>query len=255
MGDNVFLGDRNGVRTPMQWSADRNAGFSRANPQRLILPDHHRPRVPLRGDQRRGAAEQPQLAALVDEAPHRAAQAVPGVRPRHDRVPDADQPARAGLRAPATSDETILVVANLSRFVQYVELDLGEVEGDAARRAVRPHRVPADRRAALPAHARRARLLLVLARAAPVDDGRRCWPPPTSRPRIACASAESLLVGEDRVALEDALPAFLDTRRWFAGARLSHDAPSRIEEAVALGGRVPAHRARRVRRPRARART
>ncbi|HXI60350.1 MAG TPA: maltose alpha-D-glucosyltransferase [Polyangia bacterium] len=38
MGDNIFLGDRNGVRTPMQWSADRNAGFSRANPQRLILP-------------------------------------------------------------------------------------------------------------------------------------------------------------------------------------------------------------------------
>src|SRR5256885_11439057 len=38
MGDNVYLGDRNGVRTPMQWSADRNAGFSRANPQKLILP-------------------------------------------------------------------------------------------------------------------------------------------------------------------------------------------------------------------------
>ena len=38
MGDNIFLGDRNGVRTPMQWSADRNAGFSRANPQRLFLP-------------------------------------------------------------------------------------------------------------------------------------------------------------------------------------------------------------------------
>ena len=38
MGDNVFLGDRNGVRTPMQWSGDRNAGFSEANPQRLFLP-------------------------------------------------------------------------------------------------------------------------------------------------------------------------------------------------------------------------
>src|SRR5687767_3562440 len=38
MGDNVYLGDRNGVRTPMQWSTDRNAGFSRANPQRLCLP-------------------------------------------------------------------------------------------------------------------------------------------------------------------------------------------------------------------------
>src|SRR5258707_2718942 len=38
MGDNIYLGDRNGVRTPMQWSADRNGGFSRANPQQLFLP-------------------------------------------------------------------------------------------------------------------------------------------------------------------------------------------------------------------------
>jgi trehalose synthase len=38
MGDNIYLGDRNSVRTPMQWSADRNAGFSRANPQKLYLP-------------------------------------------------------------------------------------------------------------------------------------------------------------------------------------------------------------------------
>ncbi len=38
MGDNIFLGDRNGVRTPMQWSADRNAGFSGANRQRVYLP-------------------------------------------------------------------------------------------------------------------------------------------------------------------------------------------------------------------------
>jgi len=38
MGENIYLGDRNGVRTPMQWSADKNAGFSRANPQSLYLP-------------------------------------------------------------------------------------------------------------------------------------------------------------------------------------------------------------------------
>ena len=38
MGDNIYLGDRNGVRTPMQWSPDRNAGFSKADPQRLYLP-------------------------------------------------------------------------------------------------------------------------------------------------------------------------------------------------------------------------
>ncbi len=38
MGDNIHLGDRNGVRTPMQWSPDRNAGFSRADPEKLVLP-------------------------------------------------------------------------------------------------------------------------------------------------------------------------------------------------------------------------
>ena len=38
MGDNIYLGDRNGVRTPMQWSGDRNAGFSRADPARLYAP-------------------------------------------------------------------------------------------------------------------------------------------------------------------------------------------------------------------------
>src|SRR6185312_1612248 len=37
MGDNIYLGDRDGVRTPMQWSPDRNGGFSRADPARLFL--------------------------------------------------------------------------------------------------------------------------------------------------------------------------------------------------------------------------
>ena len=59
MGDNIYLGDRNGVRTPMQWSADRNAGFSRANPQQLYLPVDHRSRIPLRSGQRREPAEEP----------------------------------------------------------------------------------------------------------------------------------------------------------------------------------------------------
>src|SRR5437764_10029289 len=38
MGDNIYLGDRNGVRTPMQWTSDRNAGFSRCDPARLYFP-------------------------------------------------------------------------------------------------------------------------------------------------------------------------------------------------------------------------
>jgi len=99
--DNVFLGDRNGVRTPMQWSADRNAGFSRANPQRLILPITIDPEYHYEAVNVEGAAEQPELAPVVDEAAHRAAQAVSSLRPRDHRVLDALQSPRARLRAPA----------------------------------------------------------------------------------------------------------------------------------------------------------
>ena len=59
MGDNVYLGDRDGVRTPMQWSPDRNAGFSHASSQRLYLPLDRRRRVQLRDRQRREPAPRP----------------------------------------------------------------------------------------------------------------------------------------------------------------------------------------------------
>ena len=55
MGDNVYLGDRNGVRTPMQWTGDRNAGFSRADPARLVAPPVMDPGLRLSGPERRGA--------------------------------------------------------------------------------------------------------------------------------------------------------------------------------------------------------
>ena len=55
MGDNIHLGDRDGVRTPMQWSPDRNGGFSRADPARLVLPPIMDPLYGYPGGQRRGA--------------------------------------------------------------------------------------------------------------------------------------------------------------------------------------------------------
>ena len=55
MGDNIHLGDRDGVRTPMQWSPDRNGGFSRADPAALVLPTDHGPALRLRDGQCRGA--------------------------------------------------------------------------------------------------------------------------------------------------------------------------------------------------------
>ena len=82
MGDNYYLGDRDGVRTPMQWSADRNGGFSRADPQRLYLPLIMDADLRLPVDQRGGAAAEPLVAAQLDAAYDRGAQEPLGVRSR-----------------------------------------------------------------------------------------------------------------------------------------------------------------------------
>src|SRR5581483_5016902 len=123
MGDNVYLGDRDGVRTPMQWSADRNAGFSHANPQRLILPvvidpEYHYQAINVEAQEcnrhsllwwmRRLLALRRQFKAFGRGS-------IDFLRPENPRV-------LAFVRA--YEDELVLVVANLSRFVQYVELDL-----------------------------------------------------------------------------------------------------------------------------------
>ena len=84
MGDNVYLGDRDAVRTPMQWSADRNGGFSSCNPQQLFLPlvidpQHHFEALNVEAQRRQSG-----VAVVVDAAPHHLAQATPRVRARAD---------------------------------------------------------------------------------------------------------------------------------------------------------------------------
>src|SRR2546423_5425868 len=128
MGDNVFLGDRNGLRTPMQWSPDRNAGFSRADPQQLYLPPIM---DPVYGYQ-----------AVNVEARPRARSSLLNWMKRLLRVRSASQAlGRGTLRfiRPGTRHvlvnlrqygaDTILCVANLSRSAQPVELDLVEHKG------------------------------------------------------------------------------------------------------------------------------
>jgi len=119
--------NRDGVRTPMQWSGDRNAGFSRANPQAARLTGRHRPRVPLPNRQRRSAGSQPPLSSLVDAPSHplrKQFRAFAG----DDRILHPDNP-RAIAFVRNYENEHILVVANLSRFVQYVEVDLSKYKG------------------------------------------------------------------------------------------------------------------------------
>ncbi len=100
MGDNIYLGDRNGVRTPMQWSADRNAGFSQANPQRLYLPiiidpEYHYEAVNVEAQQ-----QNPQFDSMVDQTAHPAAQTCPRLWSRQHRVSLSEQPPGTGFCPP-----------------------------------------------------------------------------------------------------------------------------------------------------------
>ncbi len=128
MGDNVYLGDRNGVRTPMQWSSDRNAGFSTADRQRLYLPvvtdaEYHYEAVNVAAQQSNPQSLlwwMKRLIALRKRHPAFGRGTLRFLHPGNRRI-------LAYLRE--DGDETLLVVANLSRYAQWTELDLGEYAG------------------------------------------------------------------------------------------------------------------------------
>ena len=160
MGDNIYLGDRNGVRTPMQWTSDRNGGFSRCDPARLYPAGHHGPGLRLSVGQRRGAAAQPVVAAELDETADRRAPHQPRLRPRHAALHPPGQPHRAGLRARVRERDHPVrrqpVALGAGRRDRPQRLEGPRAGGDA-----RPQRVPAHRRRALCGDARALRILLV----------------------------------------------------------------------------------------------
>ncbi|MFP3870118.1 MAG: putative maltokinase, partial [Syntrophobacteria bacterium] len=128
MGDNIYLGDRNGVRTPMQWSADRNAGFSRANSQRLYLPiiidpEYHYEAVNVEAQQNNPHSLlwwMKRIIAMRKRFKAFGRGTLEFLYPENRKV-------LAFIRR--YKQECILVVTNLSRFVQYVELDLSPFKG------------------------------------------------------------------------------------------------------------------------------
>ena len=123
MGDNIYLGDRNGVRTPMQWSSDRNAGFSRANPQRLyappiVDPEYHYESVNVEAQRANPSSLWWWMKRLI--AVRQRFQAFG--RGTCEFLYPENRKVLAFVRT--YQDEHILIVANLSRFVQTAELDL-----------------------------------------------------------------------------------------------------------------------------------
>jgi maltose alpha-D-glucosyltransferase/alpha-amylase len=128
MGDNIYIGDRNGVRTPMQWSIDRNAGFSRADPQRLYLPVIM---DPVYGYQAVNVEAQSRDASSLLNWTRR----VLAVRRQYrcfgrgtlDFVRPKNRKVLAYVRT--CGEQVVLCVANLSQTAQAVELDLATYRG------------------------------------------------------------------------------------------------------------------------------
>jgi len=128
MGDNIFLGDRNGVRTPMQWSPDRNAGFSRADPQRLFLPPVMDPIYGFEAVNVEAQLREPssllnwmrRLLSVRKSVKAFGRGQLVFLRPGNRKI-------LAFLRE--YGDEIVLCVVNLARTAQPVELDLSRFKG------------------------------------------------------------------------------------------------------------------------------
>ncbi len=227
MGDNFYLGDRNGVRTPMQWSPDRNAGFSRANSQKLyspviIDPEYHYEAVNVEVQQ-----DNPQSLLwwtkriLSVRKQHRAfgRGTLAFLYPDNNRV-------LAYVRA--HDDETVLVVANLSRFPQHVDLNLSAFKGRTPVEMFGRNAFPAITDAPYP---------LALGPHGfywfSLESPAAAVPATASLPVVSWSGPPlDLLADANRGALEEALPAILRTRPWFRGGGRTIESAEVVESVV-----------------------
>ncbi|HEX9122023.1 MAG TPA: maltose alpha-D-glucosyltransferase [Actinomycetota bacterium] len=242
MGDNIYLGDRDAVRTPMQWSADRNAGFSRANPQQLYLPvvidpEYHAEAINVESQQNNPHSLLWWMKRLI------------ALRKRYRAfgrgslqfLYPENRKALVFLRT--YEDERILVVVNLSRAVQYVELDLSAFRGMVPLELFGGTEFPPI--GELPYFLTVGPysfywFLLQPQTAEEIAAGAR------RPPAIEVAGAWHTIFGpRNRKALEDALPSWLQGRRWFGGkarrvksAELMDAVPVQADSGKVRGGRA-----------------
>ncbi len=128
MGDNMYLGDRNGVRTPMQWSGDRNAGFSAANPQRLYFPVITDPEYHYETVNVQVQRDNPNSLWWWVKRALTLRKGLPELtRGDLEFVHNENPKVLTYLRN--LGDRSVLVVANLSRHTQPVEIDMSRFEG------------------------------------------------------------------------------------------------------------------------------
>ncbi len=242
MGDNIFLGDRDGVRTPMQWSMDRNGGFSRANPARLVLPPIQDPIYGYQAVNVEAQSSDPH--SLLNWTRRmlavRASTKAFGRGTLRFLYP-SNRKVLAYLREWTSEDgtaETLLCVNNLSRTAQAVQLDLSAYAGRVPVDMVGGSAFPGGGPSPLPAHASalsgssgsssRPRPSRAPGRMQHCLS--RC---PSTRPLVLLQGSTDVLTPQSRAVLEsEVLPQYLPKRRWFASkgeplqrARVSYGTP------------------------------
>ncbi|HTW27324.1 MAG TPA: maltose alpha-D-glucosyltransferase [Acetobacteraceae bacterium] len=240
MGDNIHLGDRDGVRTPMQWSIDRNGGFSRADPAALVLPPIM---DPIYGFQAVNVeAQEADPHSLLNWMRRMLA-----VRRQHQAFGRGTQrflyPGNRKILAYLRElpnndggDETILCISNLSRSAQAVELELssfaGRVPVDIVGGSVFPPVGQLNYLLTLPPYGF-FWFLLATEAALPAWHNPAPEPLPEFATLVVRRDLPEILLGSDRRILEgEALPAYLPKRRWFAakgevlrGVRIAYAVP------------------------------
>ena len=245
MGDNIYLGDRNGVRTPMQWSPDRNAGFSRSNPQQLYLPviidpEYHYEAINVETQQNNPHSLLWWMKHLIQQRKQFKAfgrGTLEFLRPSNRKV-------LAFYRR--YQDETILVLANLSRFPQHVELDLSASKGltpvEVFGRAEFPPIGDPPYTITLGSlsfywFSLEPKQVHQEAIATPAT--------PSGLPLIVVESWDEVFAGRALAILLRRLPAYLKTRRWFQGkdrvirsVEVADDVPITGTEAHILLGKI-----------------
>jgi maltose alpha-D-glucosyltransferase / alpha-amylase len=216
MGDNIYLGDRNGVRTPMQWTGDRNAGFSRSNPQKLYLPviidpEYHYEAVNVEAQQNNLNSLLWWMKRIIDLRKRYKAfgrGTIEFLYPENPKI-------LAYIRR--HDDEAILVVANLSRFGQHAELALEAFSGLVPLELFGRVEFPVIGKAPYPIMlGPHSFQWFALQPQRPAVLGLTSLP--TEFPEVATKGGwEHLLLGPATSRLEAILPGFLSQRRWFGG--------------------------------------